>query len=269
MIMEKLSLDGTVTLITGGGTGLGREMVRALARAGSDIILGARRELPIRETAEEVRKLGRKSMYYVVDITDPRQVQNMADMAQKEFGRVDVLINNAALLGAPLTPIWDMTDQEWEYGISANLTGAFYCVRALAKQMVDRGWGRIINVASQYGFRGGRNMFTYTCGKGGMVQLTRTLALSLGSMGVTCNTVAPAFIPTRTDDSKRSAPSPNPEFTPMGRFPSPSDLGPLVVFLASRASGYLNGGNINVDGASMAGGFAPNGYAPTYYEEIA
>ena len=111
-------------------------------------------------------------------------------------------------------------------------------------------------------------MFTYTCGKGGMVQLTRTLALSLGPMGVTCNTVAPAFIPTRTDDSKRSAPSPNPEFTPMGRFPSPSDLGPLVVFLASRASGYLNGGNINVDGASMAGGFAPSGYAPTYYEEI-
>jgi NAD(P)-dependent dehydrogenase (short-subunit alcohol dehydrogenase family) len=161
-----------------------------------------------------------------------------------------------------------MTDQEWNYGISANLTGAFYCARALSKQMVDRGWGRIINIASQYAFRGGRNMFTYTSGKGGIVQLTRSLALSLGPNGVTSNTVSPAFIPTEVDDSKRSSPAPNPMFTPMGKFPAPSDLGPLVVFLASQASGYLNGGNINVDGASMAGGFAPNGFSPSYDEEL-
>lgn len=268
MILEKLNLDGTVTLITGGGTGLGRAMVRALARAGSDIIIGARRESPISDAAQEVRDLGRKSIHCVVDITDSRQVQQMVDRAIKEFGRVDVLINNAALLRAPLTPIWDMTDEEWNYGITANLTGAFYCIRALSKQMVDRGWGRIINIASQYGFRGGRNMFTYTSGKGGIVQLTRSLALSLGPMGVTCNTVSPAFIPTEVDDSKRTSPAPNPGFTPMGRFPDPSDLGPSVVFLASKASGYLNGGNINVDGASMAGGFAPNGYSPTYAEEL-
>ena len=111
-------------------------------------------------------------------------------------------------------------------------------------------------------------MFTYTSGKGGIVQLTRSLALSLGPMGLTCNTVSPAFIPTEVDDSKRTSPAPNPGFTPMGRFPDPSDLGPSVVFLASKASGYLNGGNINVDGASMAGGFAPNGYSPTYAEEL-
>ena len=204
----------------------------------------------------------------MVDVTDSKQVQNMVDRAIQEFGRVDVLINNAALLRAPLTPIWDMTDEEWNYGISANLTGAFYCIRSLSRQMAERGWGRIINIASQYGFRGGRNMFTYTSGKGGMVQLTRSLALSLGPMGVTCNTVSPAFIPTGVDNNKRSSPPPNPEFTPMGRFPTPSELGPLAVFLASRASGYINGGNINVDGASMAGGFAPNGYTPNYSQEL-
>ena len=260
-MLDSLSLDGKVTIVTGGGTGLGRAMVSALARAGSDVVMAARRSGPIEEAAEEVRGLGRRALAITTDVTNSEQVNAMVENTLKEMGHVDVLVNNAALLGAPRTPIWDMTDDEWGHGIAANLTGAFYCARAVAKHMVDRSWGRIINVASGYGLRGERDMYTYTCGKGGLVQLTRSLALSLGPSGVTANTLVPGYIPIKDPDNVGRLPHSS-EFVPMGRFPTPRDLGPVVVFLASEASSYMNGEVIAVDGGGLAGGFAPTGYAP-------
>ncbi len=262
-MLERYSMDGKVTIITGGGTGLGRAMVRALARAGSDIVVAARRTGPIEETADEVRSLGRRSLAVQTDVTQSDQVNGMVRRCLDEFGKVDVLINNAALLGAPLTPIWDMTDDEWRNGIDTNLTSAFYCSRAVARSMVSRGSGKIINVASGYGMRGGRNMYTYTCGKGGMMQLTRTLALSLGRYGVTANTICPGFIPTRGAEALSGALPRNADRVPLGEYPTPPDIGPIAVFLASAASDYMNGEHITIDSGGLAGGFAPTGYAPS------
>ena len=261
-MLEPLSLDDKVTIVTGGGTGLGRAMVLALARAGSHIVIASRRSKPIEEVASEVRHIGRQALAIPTDVTDSHQVVRMVNQSIGKFGKVDVLINNAAMLGSPRKPIWDITDQEWRFGIEANLTSAFYCARAVAKHMVDTGQGKIINVASGYGFRGARDMYTYTCGKGGMIQLTRTLAVSLGPHGVTANTIVPGFIPTRGSDAMRESLPKTTEYTPMGRFPKPTHMGPIAVFLASSASNYMNGETMTIDGGGLAGGLAPTGYAP-------
>lgn len=262
-MLDRYSMDGKVTIVTGGGTGLGRAMVHALAHAGSDIVVASRRPGPIEEVAEEVREMGRRALAIPTDVTQSDQVNGMVRHCLDEFGKVDVLINNAAQLGAPRTPIWDMTDDEWRNGIDANLTSAFYCSRAVARAMVSQGSGKIINISSGYGLRGGRNMYTYTSGKGGMIQLTRTLALSLGPHGVTANAICPGFIPTRGAEGLVGSLPRFADRVPIGQFPKPPDIGPIAVFLASAASDYMNGEYITIDSGGLAGGFAPTGYAPS------
>ena len=262
-MLELLSLDGKVVIVTGGGTGLGRAMVRSLARAGADLVIAARRQGPIDEAAIEVEGLGRKALAIATDVSDSAQVDRMVARALDQYGKVDVLINNAGRTAENVpTPIWEITDDDWRAGIETNLSAAFYCARAVSRHMVDRGRGKIINVASGFGMRGGRDIYIYTCSKGGMIQLTRTLAMSLGRHGVTSNTIVPGFIPTRGTDSFRSSLPASGEMIPTGRLGVPEDIGPIAVFLASDASNYMNGEMIMLDGGGLAGGFAPTGHAP-------
>ena len=262
-MLEKLNLDGKTVIVTGGGTGLGRAMVSALARAGADVALAARRQGPLEEVAAEVEKHGQRALAIATDVSDSGQVDRMVKTTLEVFGKVDVLINNAGRTSesAP-TPIWDVTDEEWHAGIETNLSGAFYCARAVSRHMVDRGRGKIINVASGFGLRGGRDIYVYTCSKGGMVQLTRTLAMSLGRYGVTANTIVPGFIPTRGTASFRESVPGSGDVIPIGRLGVPEDLGPIAVFLASDASDYMTGEMIIADGGGLAGGYAPTGHAP-------
>ena len=262
-MLELLSLEGKVIIVTGGGTGLGKSMVRALARAGADLVIAARRRGPIDEVAAEVKELGREALAVPTDVSNSSQVEAMVTSAMERFGRVDVLINNAGRTAENMpTPIWEITDEEWHAGMDTNLSGAFYCARAIAKHMVDRRSGKIINVASGFGLRGGRDLYIYTCSKGGMIQLTRTLAMSLGRYGVTSNSIAPGFIPTRGTDSFRASLPASGDVIPIGRFGRTEDIGPIAVFLASDASDYMNGEMIIMDGGGLAGGFAPTGHAP-------
>ena len=262
-MLELLSLDGKVIIVTGGGTGLGRAMVRTIARAGADVVIAARRPGPIQEAAAEVEELGRAALAIPTDVSESRQVDRMVAGALERFGKVDVLINNAGRTSENVhAPIWEISDEEWRAGIDTNLNGAFYCARAVSKHMVDRGSGKIINVASGFGLRGGRDIYVYTCSKGGMIQLTRTLAMSLGRYGVTANTIVPGFIPTRGTDSMRENLPRSGEVIPTGRLGKPEDIGPIAVFLASDASNYMNGEMVTLDGGGLAGGFAPTGHAP-------
>ena len=262
-MLQSLSLDGRVVIVTGGGTGLGRAMVRALARAGADLVIAARREGPIADAAAEVEELGRTALAIPTDVSEPGQVERMVARTLERFGKVDVLINNAGTTAENVhAPIWEITDEQWRTGIETNLSSAFYCARAVAKHMVDRGTGKIINVASGFGLRGARDLYIYTCGKGGMVQLTRTLAMSLGRYGVTANTIVPGFIPTRGTDSFRESLPASGDVIPIGRLGVPEDIGPIAVFLASDASNYINGEMITLDGGGLAGGYAPTGHAP-------
>ena len=262
-MLDSLSLDGRTVIITGGGTGLGRAMVRALARAGADLVIAARRTNLIEEAAEEARALGRSSLAVATDVTDSAQVDQLVATTLDQFGKVDVLINNAGMTNQNVRkPIWEISDQDWRVGIDTNLSSAFYCSRAVSRHMADRGSGKIINVASGFGLRGGRDIWMYCCGKGGMVQLTRVLAFNLARYGVTANTIVPGFIPTvGTDDMRESLPRFG-ENIPIGRLGKPEDMGPIAVFLASEASDYMNGEMFTLDGGGLAAGMAPAGHLP-------
>ena len=262
-MLETLSLTGKVVVITGGGTGLGREMTLAMAKAGADLVIAARRLAPIEEVAQQVRAIGRRAEAVPTDATDTESVRLLFEHVIKEFGKVDILFNNAGIVREEgPKPIWEITDDSWRIGIDVNLSTAFYCSRAISKHMADRGSGKIVNVSSGYGFRGGRDNYMYAAGKGGIVNLTRAMATSLGKYGITTNCIVPGFIPTEitNPDSERSRQ--RGRFIPIGRTGLTREMGPLAVFLASSASDYMNGEFLVIDGGGLAGGIAPTGYAP-------
>ena len=263
-MLESLSLDGKVVVLTGGGTGLGLAMVRALARAGANLCIAGRRVGPIEDAANEVKSLGRDALAISTDISDSSQVDRLIATTVDHFGFIDVLINNAASVSDNVRkPIWDITDAEWQGAMDVNLNGAFYCSRAAAKPMAERGRGKIINVASGFGLRAGRDIYMYCCSKGAIIQLTRVLSFSLARHGVTANSIVPGFIPTESTDSDiRATLPPTGDFLPIGKLGTPEDLGPVAVFLASDASNYMSGEMIIVDGGGLAAGVAPTGHAP-------
>ncbi len=261
-VLQSLSLEGTISIVTGGGSGLGREMSLAIARAGGDVVLAGRRPEPLERVAGEITALGPRAIAQPTDVTDSAQVDRLIETAVRELGGVDVLVNNAGMVGGQGgKPIWDITDEEWRTVLDANLSGAFYCARAAARHMVGSGSGKIVNVSSGFGLRGGRDNYMYACTKGGVIQLTRALATSLGRYGVTSNCIVPGFFPTEgTATSQESLPTA--KFVPMGRVGDPQEIGPVAVFLASRASDYMNGEMFVIDGGGLAGGYAPTGHAP-------
>ena len=164
------TLQGKVAIITGGGTGLGRAMARALAEEGADVVVAARRVAPIEETAQEIRSIGTRGLAISTDVTDSAQVNGMVERAMAEMGRIDILINNAGIVrGERPVEVWDITDEMWREGIDVNLTSAFYCSRAVGKYFVERRQGKIINVGAGMGFRGIRNNIMYPTAKNGIV----------------------------------------------------------------------------------------------------
>ena len=171
--MKTSALTGKPLSSQVGGTGLGREMSLAMARAGADLVIASRRAGPIEEVAALVTGLGRRALAIPTDVTESAQVARLFERTLAEFGKVDVLINNAGLVGGGGEPIWEITDETWRNGIDGNLTSAFYCARAISKHMVDRGQGKIVNMASGYGLRGGKDTYIYSSAKGAVINFTR------------------------------------------------------------------------------------------------
>ena len=262
-MLESLSLEGKTVVRTGGGTGLGLAMVRAMARAGADLVIAGRRTGPIEEAVAEAETLGVKAVPVATDVTDSAQVANLMKTCLDQFGKIDVLFNNAGAVSDNVRkPIWDLTDEEWDRIMKVNLTGAFYCSREVSQTMVDQGHGKIINVASGFGMRGGRDIYMYCCSKGGMIQLTRVLSFNLARYGITANTIVPGFVPTGSTDTMSASLTRGGEFLPTGKLGKPEDFGPLAVYLASPASDYMTGEMIIADGGGLAGGVTPTGHAP-------
>ncbi len=258
------SLDGRVIIITGGGTGLGKAMALTLAGAGADIVLAARRREPLEETAGEVRALGRRALVVPTDVADSAAVNRMVAQTLTEMGRLDILINNAGIVrGEQRKPIWDITDADWRLGMDTNLTGSFYCCRAVGKHFVSQKSGKVINVASGFGMRGVRDSYMYCCAKGGVIQLTRSLALTWAGQNIQVNCIVPGLIDVSSLEppaDRRSAI--NGDFIPTGRAGLPRDITALALFLCGEASDYITGGTFIADGGGMTGGCNPTGYAP-------
>lgn len=263
-MLEKLDLGGKVAIVTGGGTGLGKEMALALASAGADIVVTARRRELIEETASEVRKLGRRGLAISADITKSEQVNQMVATALAEFGQVDILINNAGVVrGQEPRPIWEITDDDWRLGIDTNLSGAFYCCRAITNHMLERKRGKIINVASGFGMRGARWWLIYSTAKAGVIEFTKGLAASLARDGINVNSIVPGFFASMPPDAQgREFLESRAQFIPEKRVGDPKEIGPLAVYLASEASDYVTGEIFIADGGGLAGGYAPVDYVP-------
>lgn len=269
-LLQKLTIEGKVAVVTGGGTGLGRVMCLSLAESGASLVIAGRRTGPIGEVAAEAQRYGAKAIPVAADVTYSRQVKGLIERTIDEFGCIDILINNAGIakgvdpapdeaLKLEPKPIWEWTDEEWRYSIDTNLTGAFYGCREAARYMVKQKSGKIINMTSVGGLRGVRGSFGYCSAKGGILQLTRSLAVTLAEDNVQVNCIAPGFLATIALPVEVEAKSRR--FFPFGRFGQPREIGPLCIYLASAASDYVTGECFVIDGAASAG-YAPTGYAP-------
>jgi NAD(P)-dependent dehydrogenase (short-subunit alcohol dehydrogenase family) len=246
------SLQGRTALVTGGNSGLGEAMAIALGLAGARIVLMARRMEALEESAEKLRAEGIAVKCVSCDLADiPAARQGAA--AALALGPVDVLVNAA---GVNLREPFDqVTPESWQTQINLHLSAPFFLTQALAPAMAERGWGRVINIASLQSTRAFANSAPYGAGKGGVVQLTRAMAQAWSAKGITCNAIGPGFFPTALTApvfGDAQAAKKNADQTCVGRNGELTDLYGLTVFLASDASGYITGQTIMIDGGFTA-----------------
>jgi NAD(P)-dependent dehydrogenase (short-subunit alcohol dehydrogenase family) len=253
-VLDMLSLKGKVAVVTGGSSGLGVVFAQALAEVGANIVLAARRIDKMNEVADDLTRLGVKAKPVQCDVSQQDQVQSLVDETLKTFGRLDIIVNNAGV--AAMSPATEISIEEWNRVVSVNLTGTFLCARTAARQMMKRGGGKIVNIASIYGAVG--DVFPaspYYATKGAVINLTRDLAVEWAPFKINVNAIAPGFFPSEMTEGIFQDPH-YLEYinkqTPLGRTGNPEDLKGAIVFLASPASDYVTGQTIFVDGGWTA-----------------
>jgi 2-deoxy-D-gluconate 3-dehydrogenase len=249
--MDAFSLEGRVALVTGAGTGIGAAIARALAAAGADVACHGNKHVPS-DTAAEIGKLGRRAVVVTGDLRDRASPDALVDTTVRELGAIDILVNNAGIIRR--SPAVECSDDDWAAVVDVNLTSVFRLCRAAGKRMIAHGRGKIVNVSSLLAFQGGITVPAYAASKGGVAQLTKALANEWASKGINVNAIAPGYIHTENTAALAADPVRNRQITeriPAGRWGEPADLGGAAVFLASRASDYVSGHVLVVDGGWM------------------
>jgi NAD(P)-dependent dehydrogenase (short-subunit alcohol dehydrogenase family) len=247
------SLQGRVALVTGGSSGIGRAMAGALGRAGAQVVVLARGEAALADTAAWLRADGAQAAWVSADLADRTGAEQAAGAATRPFGEPDIVVNAAGLNIRP--PLAALTTADWDRLMAVNLTAPFLLGQRFGPAMAGRGWGRIINVASQQAIRAFGNSGGYGAAKGGLVSLTRSQSEAWAPRGVCCNAVAPGFVATPLTREVASDPVRSAALaarTMIGRNGEPADFAGVAVFLASRASDYVTGQLICVDGGFSA-----------------
>jgi NAD(P)-dependent dehydrogenase (short-subunit alcohol dehydrogenase family) len=243
-------LDGRVALVTGSGRNIGRATVLKLAAEGADVVVNARSNQEEAESvAAEARELGVKALPVLADVSNKEQVDSMVNMAMSEFGKIDILINNAAI--RPHKPFTELTLQDWEYVRGVVLDGAFYCTRAVINSMVDNNFGRILFFTGDGAFRGGAGRSHVSAAKMGLVGFARGLASEFAGNNVRVNVVSPGSI-----DTSRANPEwyhnrpPDAAGIPLGRQGSVNEIAATCLFLVSEDGGFITGQTVHVNGGA-------------------
>ncbi len=265
MSNELFDLSGRTAIVTGTSRGLGQHFARALANAGADLVLTSRRRETLAPFEQEIKSLGRKTISLELDVRNQQSITKMVDEAHAVFGHLDILVNNAGC--NVRKPALDVTWDDWNLILETNLRGSFFVAQAVARHMIPRGYGRIINIGSVTSVAGYAGLGPYGASRGGIRQLTMSLADDWGKYGVTVNCLAPGWF--RTDQNKIMYE--NKEWVdylcdriPAKRPGEPNDLDSAVVFLAAESSRYITGQTLLVDGGISTGATRalPNVSAP-------
>lgn len=247
-------LTGQVALVTGTSRGLGQYFARALARAGADLILTSRKRETLADFEAEITALGRKAVSLDLDVQNEASIRIMAEAAEVAFGKIDILVNNA---GCNIRkPALDVTWDDWNTVLDTNLRGSFFVAQAIAKGMIERGYGRIINIGSVTSVFGYAGLAPYGASRGGIRQLTMSLASDWGAHGVTVNCLAPGWFKTQQNRvmyEDEGWVEYLKERIPANRPGRPDDLDGAIVFLASEASRYMTGQTLLIDGGISVG----------------
>jgi gluconate 5-dehydrogenase len=247
-------LSGQVAIVTGTSRGLGQYFARALARSGADLVLTSRRLDSLTPFAKEIEALGRRTLSLELDVRSQQSIERMAADAEREFGKIDILVNNAGM--NIRKPALEVTWDDWNAILDTNLRGAFFVAQAVARRMVARQYGRIINIGSVTSVAGYAGLAPYSASRGGIKQLTMSLADDWGPHGITVNCLAPGWF--RTEQNKVMYEDKDwvaylSDRIPVKRPGRPDDLDSTVVFLAAESSRYITGQILLIDGGISTG----------------
>lgn len=250
-----LDLNGKTAVVIGGSSGIGRALAIGLAQAGADVIPSARRAQEVAAAASEIERLGRRSLRITCDVTSESSLHQLLQEALRAFGKVDILVNSAGI--AKRLPTLELSDQDWDAILDINLKGVLHACKIFGRHMVERRYGRIINIASLSSFLGLFQSAAYAASKGGVLSLTRTLAVEWAPDSVCVNAIMPGVFRTALNQKLLDGTPRGQEFlvrTPMQRFGQVEELVGAAIFLASDSAGFVTGATIPVDGGFLASG---------------